>query len=60
LQHGTDTIHKKSFAFKAEVTVVEGASIERTARSGNPFTFLVTTALPLPTKPNFFASAARN
>jgi len=50
LQHGADTRRKASFAFKAQVTVVDGAALQRTARPGNPLTVLVTTALPLPAK----------
>jgi hypothetical protein len=50
LQHGADTERKASFAFKAQVTVIDGAAVERVAKSGNPLTVLVTTALPLPTK----------
>ena len=50
LQHGTDRQHKASFAFKAEVTIVEGASVKKVFKHGNPFTVEVTTTLPLPVK----------
>jgi len=50
LQHGADTALHASFAFRAEVTIVSGASVARVARPGNPMTVLVTTALPLPIK----------
>ena len=50
LQHGADTKRMASFAFKAEVTVVKGATVERVVKQGNPLTVLVTTTLPLPTR----------
>jgi hypothetical protein len=50
LQHGADIKRRASFAFKAQVTVVDGATLQRVAKPGNPFTVLVTTTLPLPTK----------
>lgn len=49
LQHGADTKLRASFAFKAKVTIVDGASLERVAKPGNPWTVVVTTTLPLPT-----------
>jgi hypothetical protein len=50
LQHGADTTRKASFAFKAQITIVDGASVERAAKPGNPLAVVVTTVLPLPTK----------
>lgn len=50
LQHGADQQHKASFAFKAEVTIVDGASVKKVSKHGNPFTVEVTTTLPLPVK----------
>ena len=48
--HGADTNLGASFAFKAQVTVVDGASVSRTSKPGNPLTVVVTTTLPLPAK----------
>jgi hypothetical protein len=39
-----------TFAFKALVAIVDGATLARVAKPGNPLTVLVTTTLPLPTK----------
>ena len=50
LQHGVDMPLGASFAFRAEVTIIGGASVQRVARPGNPVTTLVTTVLPLPIK----------
>jgi hypothetical protein len=50
LQHGADVTRKASFAFKAEVTIVDGASVQRVVKPGNPLTVLVTTTIPLPVK----------
>jgi hypothetical protein len=48
LQHGADMQLHASFAFRGEVTIVSGASVQRVSRPGNPSTMLVTTTLPLP------------
>ena len=48
LQHGADMKRGAAFAFKARVTIPDGASIRRVQRPGNPLTVIVTTALPLP------------
>jgi hypothetical protein len=50
LQHGADTKLHASFAFRAQVTIVDGAAIQRVSKPGNPLTVLITTALPLPIK----------
>lgn len=50
LQHGADREARASFAFKAIVTVIPGASVSRVAKNGNPLTTLITTTLPLPIK----------
>jgi hypothetical protein len=50
LQHGADTTRKASFAFKAQITIVDGAAVERVAKPGNPLTVVVTTVMPLPAK----------
>jgi hypothetical protein len=44
------SVRKASFAFKAEVTIVDGASVQRVVKPGNPLTVLVTTTIPLPVK----------
>lgn len=49
LQHGADTKRGASFAFKAQVTVADGAVVERTVTPGNPLTVVIKTTLPLPT-----------
>ncbi len=49
LQHGADRKKGASFAFKAQVTVPDAASIERIVKPGNPLTVLVKTTVPLPT-----------
>ena len=49
LQHGADTKRGASFAFKAQVTVPDGALVERTVTHGNPLAVVVKTTLPLPT-----------
>ncbi len=48
LQHGADSERRGALAFKARVTIPDGASIKRVQRPGNPLSILVTTALPLP------------
>lgn len=50
LKHGADLRLKASFAFKANVILVPGASLARVATHGNPYAVVITTALPLPTK----------
>lgn len=49
LQHGADTTRGASFAFKAQVTVPDGAVVERIVTHGNPLAVVVKTTLPLPT-----------
>ena len=49
LQHGADMKRGASFAFKALVTVPDGATVERTTTHGNPLAVVVKTTLPLPT-----------
>lgn len=49
LQHGGDLKRKLTFAFKAQVVLPSTASLERTAKPGNPLTVIVKSIAPLPT-----------
>lgn len=49
LQHGGDLKRKLTFAFKAQVVLPSAASLERTAKPGNPLTVIVNCTTPLPT-----------
>jgi hypothetical protein len=49
LQHGGDMKRKLTFAFKAQVSLPPSASLERTAKPGNPLTVIVNSITPLPT-----------
>jgi hypothetical protein len=50
LQHGTDRKLRASFAFRAQVTIIDGATMQRVSVPTNPLTVLITTDLPLPVK----------
>jgi hypothetical protein len=49
LQHGGDLKRKLTFAFKAQVALRLGATLERTSKPGNPLTVIVNSPAPLPT-----------
>jgi hypothetical protein len=49
LQHGGDMKRKLTFAFKAQVVLPPIASVERTAKPGNPLTVIVKCSAPLST-----------
>jgi len=48
LQHGADERRRAAFAFKARVTIPDGASVKRATKPGNPLTIIVTTVHPVP------------
>ena len=47
LKHGADEKRRAAFAFKARVTIPDGASVRRAQKPGNPLTVIVTTVLPI-------------
>jgi hypothetical protein len=50
LQHGADIDRRETYAIKAVVTVVPGASVERRAVHGNPLAIAITSSVALATK----------
>jgi hypothetical protein len=50
LKHGADMDRRETYAIKAVVTLIAGATVEQTAVHGNPLAVVITSQVSLPIK----------